>query len=137
MLQEPPRKTHRELQTRALPKMVAYRLKCRLIKKSGKQCQGCSRQYPEHVHTLAESDQLQLDHKTPWRRGGDDSLDNFQVLCAPCREGKRNEKGTAGPIRHMTDREWRAAGRPQIPPQRDGQTHKPANAPQKQKTRAV
>ena len=107
-----------ELQTKPLPKMVAYRMKFRLIKKSSKRCQGCSREYHEHVHTLTEGDQLQLDHKVPWRRGGNDSPGNFQILCHPCREGKRNERGTAGPIRHMTDIEWRAAGMPQIPPPR-------------------
>lgn len=46
-------------------------------------------------------------------RGGTNAVRNLQILCLPCHDGKTNEDGSSGPIRNMTDEEWRRIGCPQ------------------------
>ena len=55
---------------------------------------------------------MELDHKTPLERGGTNDLQNLQVLCLPCHDGKTNYGGKTGRIQNMMDAEWRASGRP-------------------------
>ena len=99
-----------------LPTAETHRIKARLIQQSGNKCNGCGYQFPKdlHRHQLARKDgSFELDHKVPLCRGGTNEWQNLQVLCIPCHDGKTNFKGKSGPIRNMTDYEWRAAGKPQ------------------------
>ena len=87
-----------------------HMMKTRLIKQSGKRCQGCDWQAFKHVneHALAHQEgTFELDHKVPLGRGGTNACSNLWVLCLPCHDGK-----TAG-VKNMTAEEWIAAGRPQ------------------------
>ncbi len=77
---------------------------------------GCNYQFPKrlHPHMLArDQGALELDHKTPLERGGNNVLSNLQVLCLLCHDGKTNEAGSHGLRHNMTDAEWRAAKMPQ------------------------
>lgn len=99
-----------------MPVGDSHVVKARLIKASGKQCQGCGYQFPKQIneHQLAhEAGALELDHKIPLQRGGTDEESNLWALCLPCHDGKTNANGSSGPIRNMTEKEWRAAGAPQ------------------------
>lgn len=92
-----------------LPVGKTHRIKARLIKQSGKRCQGCGWQAPKNVHEQALARQegtFELDHKVPLARGGTNDLSNLWVLCLPCHDDK-----TAG-SKNMTAEEWIATGRP-------------------------
>ena len=93
-----------------------HQMKVRLLRRSGNRCEGCGFQFQGHPQALARNQgAAELDHKIPDKRhehGGADRIDNLQVLCLPCHDGKTNEEGQTGPIRNMTDAEWRAAGKP-------------------------
>ena len=92
-----------------LPMGKTHMMKARLIKQSGKRCQGCGWQAPKNVHEQALARQegtFELDHKVPLSRGGNNDISNLWVLCLPCHDGK-----TAG-SKNMTAEEWIAAGRP-------------------------
>lgn len=97
-----------------MPLSESRRRKVRLIRASGKRCQGCEYPFKGHPEQLARVDgSIELDHKVPLVRGGTDAEPNLQVLCLPCHDGKTNQDGRWGLRRNMTDAEWRAAGRPQ------------------------
>ena len=99
-----------------LPVGETHRLKARLIRASGKRCQGCGYQFPKrlHEHQLArERGAFELDHKVPLKRGGSNHESNFWVLCLPCHDGKTNDAGSNGNPHNMTKIEWHAAGSPQ------------------------
>lgn len=92
-----------------LPIGNTHMIKARLIRQSGKRCQGCGYQAPKHAHEQAlarEEGTFELDHKVPLARGGTNDLSNLWVLCLPCHDGK-----TAG-LKNMTADEWIADGRP-------------------------
>ena len=94
----------------------SHTVKANLIRRSGKRCEGCGYQFPKnlHPHQLArQNGAFELDHKVPLARGGTNDYRNLQVLCLPCHDGKTNEDGRSGPVRNMTDAEWRRASRPQ------------------------
>ena len=97
-----------------MPAGQSHGIKARLIRQAGKRCQGCGFQFQGNEHQLArERGAMELDHKIPLARGGGSHHSNLQVLCLPCHDGKTNEDGASGPIRNMTDAEWRQAGKPQ------------------------
>ena len=92
-----------------LPIGKTHMTKARLIKQSGKRCEGCGWQAWGNVHEHALARQegtFELDHKVPLARGGTNDFSNLRVLCLPCHDGK-----TAG-SRNMTADEWISAGRP-------------------------
>ena len=93
-----------------LPTNETHKIKTRLIKQSGKRCEGCGWQARQnvHEHALARREgTFELDHKVPLARGGTNDFSNLWVLCLPCHDGK-----TAG-SKNMTAEEWIAADRPQ------------------------
>ena len=56
----------------------------RLIIRDGQRCQGCGWE-PQWV------DYLQIDHNRPKTLGGEDSMDNYALLCDPCNRKKSNK----------------------------------------------
>ena len=89
-----------------------YQMKVRLLWLSGKRCEGCGFPFQGHPQALARKQgAVELDHKIPDKcheYGGTDRIDNLQVLCLSCHDGKTNKDGQTGPIRNMTDAERRA-----------------------------
>ena len=66
------------------------------------------KRFSERLDTtvLAMSDSYcKVDYKVPLKRGGKVELQNVQVLCPPCFDGKTHAD--------LTDAEWRARGCPQ------------------------
>ena len=99
---------------RRMPVGQSHALKTWLIKRAGKRCEGCGYRFRGHEQQLArEHGAMELDHKIPLERNGNDNPANLQVLCLPCHDGKTNGEGYSGSIRNMTDAEWRQAGKPQ------------------------
>ena len=71
------------------PKRTARRMPIRevrerLIIRDGQRCQGCGWE-PQWV------DYLQIDHNRPKTLGGEDSMDNYALLCDPCNRKKSNK----------------------------------------------
>ncbi len=86
----------------------AMLIKKDLIREAGRKCQGCGQPFPERLKTteLAMRDSYcKVDYKVPLKRGGKVELQNVQVLCPPCYDGKTHAD--------LTDAEWRARGCPQ------------------------
>ena len=54
-----------------------------LVERWGKRCWGCGFEPPR-------ADYLELDHITPYTRGGSNELDNRALLCPPCNRYKSN-----------------------------------------------
>ena len=79
-----------------------------LIREAGRACEGCGSPFQKSLNTtelaLRES-YCKVDYKVPLKRGGNVELQNVQVLCQPCFDGKNRAD--------LTDAEWRARGRPQ------------------------
>ena len=102
--------------TGRMPVGKTHAIKARLIRESGKRCQGCGYQFPHHLneHQLArDKGAFELDHKVPLARGGTGDVSNLWVLCLPCHDGKTNSAGEIGFPRNMNVDEWRSAGSPQ------------------------
>ena len=66
-------------------------LRTAVMERDGHRCVKCDAAGP-----------LAIDHIFPWSRGGEDTLDNLQVLCKPCNSKKRDKipTGFAAPSRH-------------------------------------
>lgn len=54
-------------------------LRAAVMERDGYQCVNCGATKP-----------LAIDHIFPWSRGGEDTLENLQVLCKPCNSKKRD-----------------------------------------------
>lgn len=57
------------------------RLKAQLIAERGASCAQCG-----------STDHLHLDHIIPWSRGGENSIDNVQLLCRKCNLAKSDRE---------------------------------------------
>jgi len=62
-----------------------------VLKRDHYRCQKCN------LNLLRDSDNRRFDHKLPISKGGDNSLENFQLLCSRCDE----EKGDTIPETQM------------------------------------
>jgi len=64
----------------------------------------CGRPGSDNVR-IADSDKMEVDHRVPWSKGGDDGLYNLVPLCKPCNRAKSNNQTgleTAATLIHAT-----------------------------------
>jgi len=66
-------------------RIVNYKLRYLALARDHFRCQACGRS-PASDPTV----KLEIDHKTPWSRGGETILENLQTLCEICNAGKSN-----------------------------------------------
>ena len=76
---------------RNAPKIPVREVRAQLIVRDGLRCQGCGWEPPY-------DDYMQVDHKRPVKRGGEDDMDNLTLLCAPC-NSKKSHKLTLHELR--------------------------------------
>lgn len=69
----------------------------------------CGRPGSDNV-TIKDSEKMEVDHITPWSKGGSDELWNLQPLCKPCNRSKSANpnfidgvKSVANTITHPLD----------------------------------
>lgn len=77
---------HATREIHAVPEPIPMRSKVakgHLYALYGRHCMACGRKPPEV--------KLTVDHVVPLARGGEDSLDNYQLLCDPCNQMKAAE----------------------------------------------
>jgi hypothetical protein len=64
---------------------ITWRLRFLTLRRDNYRCQACGRSPATDPNT-----QLEIDHKTPWSKGGETVLENLQTLCEVCNGGKSN-----------------------------------------------
>ena len=97
-----------------LPIGATHAIGATLIRKAAQKCEGCGCRFTGHLHRLArDQGAMELDHKVSLNRGGINPIQNLQMLCLPCDDGKTNIEEQTGRMRNITDAEWRASGSPQ------------------------
>lgn len=120
------------LSSRPMPRMPTALIRHELLKRDGHHCRFCgvpvidpqirklmSLQYPTAVgwgrtnntqHAAFQCMWLQFDHILPNCRGGDSSLENMVITCAPCNFSRMDltieEVGLAHPLSHPTPVKW-------------------------------
>ena len=62
---------------------VSYRRRFLVLRRDKYRCQFCGR-------TARDGVQLEVDHKVPKSKGGNNELSNLWTLCLPCNRGKSN-----------------------------------------------
>ena len=94
---------------------LARAIKMALVNYYDRTCQGCGYHFVGSTPERPADDGvgLEMDHRIPLSRGGDNSVENLWILCLPCHDGKTNRNGEDGLPVNMTEAEWLAAGRPQ------------------------
>ena len=73
--------------------MTRAEMKQTLIDEAGMVCQGCNREFDDHLY-------LELDHNLPRSDGGPNHIDNRVLLCGPCNRIKSNTLTLTGLRRH-------------------------------------
>lgn len=66
---------------RRSPRNVNWRLRALVLMRDGAECQWCGKVGGNGIT-------LDVDHKVPWSKGGETTLDNLQILCNVCNIGK-------------------------------------------------
>jgi hypothetical protein len=64
---------------------INWRLRYEILKRDHFKCQSCGQSPATHPNV-----RLQVDHKTPWTKGGETLRENLQTLCDQCNIGKSN-----------------------------------------------
>jgi Homing endonuclease associated repeat/HNH endonuclease len=64
---------------------ISWRLRFLTLRRDNYRCCACGRSPATHPNI-----QLEVDHKTPWSKGGETVLENLQTLCEICNGGKSN-----------------------------------------------
>jgi CRISPR/Cas system Type II protein with McrA/HNH and RuvC-like nuclease domain len=73
-------------------KTISPKIRLEVLKRDNYTCRICGKspaKYPELDLDVVE---LEVDHITPFSKGGEDSLNNFQTLCRRCNRGKGNDE---------------------------------------------
>ena len=99
-----------------LPATLARAIKVAFIGYYGGVCQGCGYKFSKELTPQqlgASGSALELDHRVPLTRNGDNSVENLWLLCIPCHDGKTNRTGANGLPVNMTEDEWIGWGKPQ------------------------
>jgi len=76
---------------RRTSRTVNYRLRFLVLSRDDFRCCACGRSPATHRGIA-----LQVDHKKPWRNGGETVLENLQTLCGDCNQGKSDLPWKAG-----------------------------------------
>lgn len=63
---------------------IPIALRYQVLERDKYTCQKCGRKKAPDV-------EVHIDHKLPWSYGGQTTIDNLQVLCEDCNEGKSNK----------------------------------------------
>jgi hypothetical protein len=66
-------------------RIVNHKLRYQVLLRDHFKCQACGRS-PATDPAIV----LEVDHKTPWSKGGETTVDNLQTLCDRCNGGKSN-----------------------------------------------
>ena len=80
-----------ERRPRQTGRKVSLRLRFQILSRDGFRCRGCGRSPATEPGV-----ELQVDHISPWSKGGDTDLSNLQALCRECNAGKGDLSNESG-----------------------------------------
>ena len=66
---------------------ISEKVRLRVLKRDNYRCKKCGRSPATHRGIF-----LHIDHKKPFSKDGDNSLDNLQTLCNKCNLGKSDDE---------------------------------------------